>query len=137
MPKNDLYYRGHADRAQSAAVAAPDITQCQACEDSGLVADTQDREPWPAWQKLPAEAQFAVRVGLVRPIPCPECLGKPTALDNELEQLKAALLHVQPLIQNIVEKTPPKGERGTSEREETVRLVRLLREICYLIHKDG
>lgn len=46
---------------------------CRRCDGRGLIADSDDGEPWTAWENLPPGADLAVKVGLVRPIPCPDC----------------------------------------------------------------
>jgi len=48
---------------------------CPKCEGCGRVADTDDQEPWSAWADLPPGADMAVRLGLVKPMPCPKCGG--------------------------------------------------------------
>lgn len=52
------------------------IPACTACHGEGVVANTRNREPWSAWLSLPSGSDAAVRMGLVRPIPCPACGGK-------------------------------------------------------------
>lgn len=48
-------------------------TKCSTCDGCGQVANTDDREPWTAWEDLPPGSDLAVRLGLVRPVPCPDC----------------------------------------------------------------
>ncbi len=48
---------------------------CKKCEGCGQIANDDDQNPWTYWQELPPGADFAVRTGLVRPIPCPNCGG--------------------------------------------------------------
>lgn len=48
---------------------------CPKCEGCGKVANTEDMEPWTAWEKLPPGSDLAVRMGIVRPMPCPVCFG--------------------------------------------------------------
>ena len=50
---------------------------CDKCEGCGQVADTEEQEPWTAWLDIPLGSSMAVVMGLVRPIPCPKCKGKP------------------------------------------------------------
>lgn len=50
-----------------------DRPTCHTCDGCGQVADTDDREPWTAWESLPPGSDMAVRMGLVKPIPCPDC----------------------------------------------------------------
>ena len=54
---------------------------CVRCHGEGEIADTKDGEPWSAWKSLPPGSDVAVRLGWVKPIPCPICNGKGT---NEL-----------------------------------------------------
>ena len=51
-------------------------TSCRRCEGCGQIANSEDGEPWIYWQNLPREAKAAVILGIVRPIPCPDCQGK-------------------------------------------------------------
>lgn len=46
---------------------------CVRCDGEGRVADTDDMEPWSAWANLPPGSDLAVRLGLITPIPCPDC----------------------------------------------------------------
>lgn len=41
--------------------------------DSGKIANDKDGSPWTAWESLPPGSDYAVKTGLVKPIPCPEC----------------------------------------------------------------
>ena len=50
-----------------------DPKPCLTCDDCGQIADSDDGEPWTAWADLPFESALAVRMGLVKPIPCPAC----------------------------------------------------------------
>lgn len=50
--------------------------KCGTCMDSGKIANDDEKSPWPAWENLPPGSDFAVRMGLVKPIPCPKCRGK-------------------------------------------------------------
>jgi hypothetical protein len=51
------------------------MTDCERCNGCGLIADTDDGEPWTAWADLPPGSDLAVRMGLVKPISCLECGG--------------------------------------------------------------
>jgi len=51
---------------------------CKACDGCGEIADTEEGEAWWAWKTLPPVSQFAVTIGAVKPIPCPECKGTGT-----------------------------------------------------------
>jgi hypothetical protein len=48
--------------------------KCPHCDGCGQVAD-RDGAPWNLWQDLPAGSDLAVRMGLVKPVPCSECGG--------------------------------------------------------------
>ncbi len=50
--------------------------ECQRCDGCGQIANSDDGEPWTHWERLPAGSDAAVHMGLVRPIPCPECSVK-------------------------------------------------------------
>jgi len=56
-----------------------EIGPCTRCDGTGKIADSQDGEPWSAWAELPPGSDFAVRSGLVKPIPCPTCGGRPNS----------------------------------------------------------
>ena len=49
------------------------LERCKRCDGCGQISDGEDGEPWSVWMKLPLESSAAVRLGLVKPIPCPEC----------------------------------------------------------------
>jgi DnaJ-class molecular chaperone len=49
---------------------------CDNCNGCGQVANTEAGEPWSVWEALPEASKGAVRLGLVRPVRCPVCLGK-------------------------------------------------------------
>jgi hypothetical protein len=48
---------------------------CDRCDGCGQIADSDDGESWTAWTDLPPGADLAVRMGLVKPVDCPECDG--------------------------------------------------------------
>ena len=50
--------------------------KCKKCDGCGLVATTDEEEPWTHWQNLPKESQGPMNLGLVRSMQCPECKGK-------------------------------------------------------------
>jgi len=64
-----------------AAIDAPNpgpaaTKPCSRCDGCGLIADSDDGEPWTVWEQLPpGSAGMAVRLGLVKPIDCPACGG--------------------------------------------------------------
>ncbi len=51
------------------------MIECKRCMGSGKVANTDEREPWPAWENLPPGSDIAVKMGLVYPITCNPCGG--------------------------------------------------------------
>ena len=42
----------------------------------GQIANDDDASPWAVWEALEPPSDMAVRLGFVRPMPCPECEGK-------------------------------------------------------------
>ena len=56
------------------------MSQCPRCDGCGKVADTDEQEPWTAWETLPPGSDLAVKMGIVKPIPCPSCEGKGVAV---------------------------------------------------------
>lgn len=49
--------------------------KCLKCDGCGRVANTDAEEPWTQWAELPVQSAAAVLMGIVKPIPCPECGG--------------------------------------------------------------
>ena len=49
--------------------------KCNICDGCGRVADDEEQLPWSIWESLPPGSSLAVKMGLVRPLPCPECKG--------------------------------------------------------------
>lgn len=54
------------------------MSKCMRCDGCGQIANSDDGEPWTAWEALPPGSDLAVRLGLVYPIPCPACDGRGT-----------------------------------------------------------
>ena len=50
-------------------------TKCFKCQGCGQVANSEEQEAWTYWAELPPGSDVAVRMGLVKPIPCPSCGG--------------------------------------------------------------
>jgi len=50
--------------------------KCLVCDGEGQVANTETGEPWSYWANLPPGSDIAVKMGLVRPIPCKACSGE-------------------------------------------------------------
>jgi hypothetical protein len=48
---------------------------CDKCDGCGRIANSEKGEPWTDWERLPPGSDLAVRLGIVRPIPCPDCKG--------------------------------------------------------------
>lgn len=48
---------------------------CGRCDGCGYIADSDDAEPWTAWANLPVQSALAIQMGMVKPVPCPECKG--------------------------------------------------------------
>ncbi len=49
--------------------------KCPTCDGCGQVADDEDHTPWSEWLNLPVKSGAAVILGLVQPLPCPDCGG--------------------------------------------------------------
>ena len=49
--------------------------KCENCDGCGQIADDAEGAPWTAWTSLPVGAQMAIRMGMLKPIVCPECFG--------------------------------------------------------------
>lgn len=62
--------------ATDATPAEASPRKCGRCEGCGQIANDEDGSPWSAWASLPPGSDLAVRMGLVRPIPCPECAAE-------------------------------------------------------------
>lgn len=60
--------------ATVATASPPEI--CGRCGGEGQIADSESGEPWSAWAELPPGADLAVKLGVVKPIPCPDCAGR-------------------------------------------------------------
>ncbi len=56
--------------------------KCSRCDGCGKIADSDDGEPWTAWTSLPPGSDLAVRMGIVKPVPCPKCDGKGVVTDD-------------------------------------------------------
>ncbi len=76
---------------------------CQRCRGCGQIANSDEGEPWVTWENLPEASKLAVRMGLVRPIPCPDC-----------RKLKALTMP----------KSPPDSDRDQPLDENEVRMLR-------------
>lgn len=49
--------------------------KCGRCDGCGQIANSEAGEPWTAWLDMPLGSSSAVLLGLVAPIPCPDCNG--------------------------------------------------------------
>lgn len=56
-------------------VIDPSKPKCTRCDGCGKIANSTDGEPWSQWANLPPGADIAVRLGVVKPLPCPLCHG--------------------------------------------------------------
>ncbi len=52
------------------------MTKCRRCDGCGLIDDGDDGVAWTEWTSLPPGADIAVKMGIVKPIPCPKCCPK-------------------------------------------------------------
>lgn len=64
------------EREEKAKLAAArSLVKCGRCDGCGKISDNPSGEPWTRWESLPPGSDAAVRAGIVKPIPCPECGG--------------------------------------------------------------
>ncbi len=56
----------------------PPQKTCDKCNGCGKIANSKDGEPWTEWANLPPGSDVAVKMGLVKPIECPQCYGRKT-----------------------------------------------------------
>jgi len=49
--------------------------KCIMCDGCGKIADDEYSTPWSYWLDLPLVSSSAVLMGLVKPLPCPDCKG--------------------------------------------------------------
>jgi DnaJ-class molecular chaperone len=50
-------------------------SKCNECNGCGFLADSDDQEPWSAWQQMPLQSAIAVLGGVVKPKVCEKCKG--------------------------------------------------------------
>lgn len=62
-------------REEPAPVPPPPPQPCGRCWGEGRIANSDDGEPWSVWESLMPGSDLAVKLGVVRPIPCPACNG--------------------------------------------------------------
>jgi hypothetical protein len=74
---------------------------CQRCHGWKRV-DNGELQSWKYWAELPEQSKIAVRLGLVKPITCPDCNG--TGINPEAEPV--TLIEGQPS-KRIVASGPP------------------------------
>lgn len=48
---------------------------CVRCSGCGYIANDDEGSPWVHWANLPPGADLAVRMGIVKRLPCPVCNG--------------------------------------------------------------
>ena len=48
---------------------------CGRCDGCGQIANSDKGEAWTSWSSLPPGSDIAVKMGIVKPIPCPACAG--------------------------------------------------------------
>lgn len=63
------------DQAELEAQEPMESLQCERCAGCGQIADDEDGTPWSTWEALPQQSKAAINMGLVKPIPCPDCNG--------------------------------------------------------------
>lgn len=50
-----------------------DSAMCIRCDGCGQIDNGDTGEPWSAWEALPEQSKLFMRLGIVKPIPCPDC----------------------------------------------------------------
>jgi hypothetical protein len=60
-----------------------DETKCNRCGGCGQIANSDAGEPWTAWAELPPGSDLMVRMGFIRPLPCPACSASPAPTTEE------------------------------------------------------
>ena len=50
--------------------------KCDRCDGCGKIANDKYGTPWKYWAELPAQSAVAVKMGIVKPVTCPECKGE-------------------------------------------------------------
>ncbi len=46
---------------------------CDTCQGCGFIGDDDDHTPWKYLEELPPGSDIAVKMGLIKKLPCPEC----------------------------------------------------------------
>lgn len=46
---------------------------CRNCAGCGFVGSDDDHTPWKYLEELPESAKFAIRMGIIKKLPCPKC----------------------------------------------------------------
>ena len=76
LVERDLESSETAELPKVLADEPPELAPpCPTCEGCGQVANTEGREPWTAWMRIEFRSSAAIGLGLVKPIPCPDCGG--------------------------------------------------------------
>jgi hypothetical protein len=70
-------YCGAACSSQRGIEVFIEPKKCMRCDGCGKIADSDEGEPWTAWEDLPPGSDIAVKMGIVKPIPCPDCEVSP------------------------------------------------------------
>lgn len=63
------------------------MAECSTCAGCGKIADDDDKTPWKYWEELPPPSNAAVALGIVNPLPCPDCGGTGTDTAGVSEQV--------------------------------------------------
>lgn len=70
-----LYVGPTHSRCSRCDTPVPGRPPCMMCGGEGHVANTEGHEPWSMWESLPHDRKYMVRLGLVKRVKCPSCLG--------------------------------------------------------------
>ena len=66
-------------------VSKEEVRKCERCNGCGKIANDEEGTPWSYWESLPPENSLAIRIGVVKPLLCPECNGYGQINDNDYE----------------------------------------------------
>lgn len=56
--------------------------KCQRCDGCGKIANSERGEPWTVWENIPEESKMAIKLGVVKPLMCPDCNGSGEAFER-------------------------------------------------------
>ncbi len=79
--------------------------KCQRCEGCGQIANDDEGSPWKRWAALPLESAVAVQMGVIHPVPCPDCGGTGEAQPDGQKE-KTMKYRKKPIVVEAFQMTP-------------------------------